>query len=82
MQAVNFPEANRVYAEHQPEYERLPAHIDKRDPHGTLTCCWRLTWRERLAVLFRGALWHQVLTFHRPLQPQLLAVDKPELPSL
>lgn len=33
-----------------------------------------------LAVLWRGTIWHQVLTFNQPLQPQLLSVDKPEMP--
>jgi hypothetical protein len=38
-----------------------------------------LTWRERLRVLLGGVLWHQVLTFKGPLQPQLISVDKPEM---
>jgi hypothetical protein len=28
--------------------------------------------------LFCGVLWHQVLTFNHPLQPQLLLTQKPE----
>lgn len=74
MTLEKFPEVNVVYAENQPEYNPLPAH---RQPDGTLTCCWRLTWRERVNVLLRGRVWHQILTFNHLLQPQLLLTDKP-----
>jgi hypothetical protein len=33
--------------------------------------------RERLKVLLTGKVWQQVLTFNKPLQPQLMAVEKP-----
>jgi hypothetical protein len=29
-------------------------------------------------VLFSGLIWHQILTFNGPLQPQLLTVEKPD----
>jgi hypothetical protein len=70
-----FNEQTVIVAENQTEYSPLPAHVATGDPEGKLTCCWQLSWRERLAVLFRGVLWHQVLTFNQPLQPQLLSVD-------
>jgi hypothetical protein len=76
MQLTDFPGRTVIIAEHQPEYLPLPAHVA---PDGTVTCCWVLTWRERLRVLLRGRIWHQVLTFGRPLQPQLLYVARPEL---
>lgn len=78
MNMVEFPEQTTVFAENQPEYERAPAHKFKGDPCGRIACCWKLTWRERWAVLRRGVIWHQVLTFQQPLQPQLLSVEKPE----
>jgi len=79
MKMVKFPEATVTYAENQPEYLAAPAHRSEHDETGTATFCWRLTWRERLKLLWRGALWHQVLTFNHPLQPQWLGVDKPQL---
>lgn len=79
MKLISFPEQTVVIAEHQPEYEKLPAHMAKNDPNGTVTCCWRLNWRERILVLLRGVIWHQVLTFHTSLQPQRLSIDKPEM---
>ena len=79
MNIINFSEQTCVFAKDQPQYRPLPAHIDKGDPEGRLTCCWSLTWRERLRVLWTGKLWHQVLTFNQPLQPQLLLTEKPPL---
>lgn len=76
MTPVEFHEQNTVFAKNQPEYLPLPAH---NGPGGRVTFCWRLTWRERLAVVFSGFIWQQVLTFNRPLQPQKLLTDKPEL---
>lgn len=78
MNPISFPESNVVYAEDQPQYTPLPAHIE-RTPEGLVTFCWKLSWGERLAVLFTGLLWQQVLTFKRPLQPQRLSVDKPKM---
>lgn len=76
MNIVSFPEQTAVYGSRQREYRPLPAHLA---PDGKVTCCWSLSWRERLQVLLTGRIWHQILTFHRPLQPQLLSVEKPKL---
>ena len=78
MKPVEFEGQTLVIAKDQPQYQPLPAfqHFDKS---GRVTFCWRLTWRERLKLLFTGTLWHQVLTFEQPLQPQKLLVDKPEM---
>lgn len=77
MKLVDFPERNVVYAAKQtPLYLPLPAY---RAFDGRVTCCWGLSWRERLRVLFTGRIWHQVLTFNDPLQPQLLLTNKPDL---
>jgi len=76
MELKSFPEVNTVFAKDQPQYRPLPAHRDMSD-EGTITFCWKLTWRERFAVLFGGVIWQQVLTFHNPLQPQKLGCYKP-----
>jgi len=76
MKIIEFPEQTTVFAKNQPEYRPLPAHCF-RDEKGRIACCWKLTFFERLKVLIFGRIWHQVLTFHQPLQPQLLSVDKP-----
>lgn len=78
MKIVEFPEMTAVYAEHQPQYKMLPA-FQFGDPSGRIACCWQLSFRERLKLLLTGRIWHQVLTFNQPLQPQLLTVEKPEM---
>jgi hypothetical protein len=62
------------YAKDQPEYLTLPAH---RQPDGTVTTRWKLTWIERLRVAFGGSIWLQVLTFNRALQPVMLTAECP-----
>ena len=73
MTPVEFPEQNTTFAKDQPEYLPLPAFTD-----GThVVSCWRLTWRERLRLLFGGRLWLMQMTFGGPLQPQLPSIDSP-----
>jgi len=79
MDLIEFPEQTVVIAKNQPEYLPLPAHRFANDPQGRIAFCWRMTWRERLRVLWTGILWHEVLTFDRPLQPQRLSTDKPDM---
>ena len=76
MMLMEFPEQTVVIAKDQPPYLPLPAY---RDAEGRVVCKWRLGWMERLKVLWSGVVWHQVLTFNQPLQPQKLTVDKPEM---
>lgn len=78
MKLIEFPEQTVVIAKDQPQYNPLPAHRFDGDTRGRIACCWSLTWKERLRLLWTGRLWHQVLTFNEPLQPQLLTVEKPE----
>jgi len=81
MNLIEFPEQTVVIAKDQAEYLPLPAHRFEDCPRqGRIACCWQLTWRERFAVLIRGKLWHQVLTFNQPLQPQFFSVEKPQMP--
>ena len=55
-----------VYAADQPEYQPLPVW---RRQQGQVVSRWRLTWRERIAVLFGRDMYLEVLTFGQPLQP-------------
>lgn len=80
MKIVSFPEQTAILAENQPDYYLpMPVHRHFNDAQGRITCCWRLSLRERVKLLFTGHIWHQVLTFYEPLQPQLLLLDKPEM---
>ena len=80
MRTVEFSEQTVVFAKDQPEYRPLPAYRHDGDPTGRIVCCWELTWRERLRLLWAGRIWHSVLTFNQPLQPQKLDVQKPVMP--
>lgn len=73
MKAIEFPEANAIFAKNQPEYLGLPAH---KAPDGIVTSCYELTWKERLQVLMGAKIWLSLMTFHKPLQPQRLYVSK------
>lgn len=77
MKIIDFPEVTTIYAKDQPQYLALSAHRFG-DAEGRIACCWWLSWRERLQVLFTGRVWQQVLTFNQPLQPQLMTVEKPD----
>lgn len=82
MKLIEFPEQTIVIAKDQPEYLPLPAWCMPNDPEGRIVCCWKLTDAERQRVLETGEIWHHILTFNQPLQPQLLSVDKPEMANL
>ncbi len=81
VQLIEFAEQTVIIAKDQPEYRPLPAYVFVDDPNGRIACCWKLSWRSRLKVLFTGRIWHEILTFKQPLQPQLLVVDKPDMPA-
>lgn len=80
MRLIEFPEQTVVVAKDQPEYEPLPAH-QFGDREGRITCCWELTDDELAELLKTKRIWHTVMTFGGPLQPQLLTVEKPEMPG-
>jgi len=81
MKLIEFPEQTIVIAKDQPEYIPLPAYKFIKDPQGRIVCCWQLSLKERFKLLLNGKIWHQVLTFNKSLQPQLLSVDMPTPPS-
>ncbi|MGO1069283.1 hypothetical protein [Lysobacter sp. CA199] len=76
MKLIEFEGHNMVIAKDQPEYMPMPALVVK-NRETEVVCCWRLSWRERITLLFTGRIWHSVMTFGRSLQPQLLSVDIP-----
>lgn len=78
MNIAEFPEQTTIYAKDQPQYLPLPAHQFPGE-QGRIVFCWKLTFRERIRLLFSGTLWHEVLTFRQPLQPMKLALEKPDM---
>lgn len=75
MTPTPFDGQNGIIAKDQPDYLPLPAHITR---DGTITCCWNLTWRERIQVFLSGRIWHSILTFNKSLQPQMLYAKRPD----
>lgn len=80
MNLIEFPEQNVVIARHQKEYLPMPAWRDLNDPQGRVICKWQISWRERFTILLTGTLWHHVLTFRGPIQPQALTTENPFTP--
>lgn len=75
MKPIEFPEQTIVWAKDQPPYLPLPAYTDAKE---TISC-WRLSWAERLRVLFTGRLWLRQQNFGEPLQPQAPTTVRPFL---
>ena len=67
-----------VLAKDQPEYRPLPvAHVEYSDGVKSMISCYRLSWRERLTILWRGKVWWEQLTFGEKLQPQKMHLREP-----
>jgi hypothetical protein len=74
MKPISFKGQNCIYAKDQPEYLPLPAF---KEPDGKIISCWKMSFKERIRVLFSGVIWHSCLTFNKPLQPLKLDVLNP-----
>jgi hypothetical protein len=62
----------------QPQYRVLPC-IRFGDAEGTLMCRMKLSWPERLRVLFTGNVWFAQLTFGRSITPINAYFEQPKL---
>jgi len=78
MRAIKFKHCNIVFAEDQPEYTPLPA-LKINSTEGHMITCWKLTWRERIKVLFSGLVWHSLMTFNKPPMPQYMSVYRQDV---
>lgn len=70
MKPIKFKGSNLTLAENQPQYQQLPVCY-QGGTEATMTSCWKLSWKERIRLLFKGKLFISQLTFHSPLQPIL-----------
>ena len=78
MKPIEFKEQNVVFAKDQPEYNPLPAF--KADtPQGEVISCYKLSFVERLQILFTGKLWVSLMSFNKPLTPQFISVYKSDV---
>ncbi|HXI16287.1 MAG TPA: hypothetical protein VNM48_07935 [Chloroflexota bacterium] len=65
------------YHGNRPDIEPLPVVRCHVDGTPVLTSCWRLSWRDRLALLIRGRLWLQIMGTAQP--PIAFATSAPYL---
>lgn len=61
-----------IFAKDQPEYISLPANTNGSE----VETKWRLSWKERVKLLFTGSIYLTLLTFGNPLQPIKLTIDR------
>jgi len=81
MKPIKFKHQNKVYAEDQPQYQPLPVlKIDGAE--GNVISCWKLSFWERLRVLFFGKIWMNLMSFNKPLTPSFLSTDRKEVYSV
>ena len=78
MKPISFPEQNTVYAKDQPEYQPLPA-FKSETPMGEVISCWKLSFTERIRILFTGKLWVCLCAFNKPLTPSFFTTKKSEV---
>ncbi len=78
MKPIEFPEQNCVYAKDQPEYLPLPV-FRNIGPQGECVSCWKLSFKERIRILFIGKLWVSLYTFNKPLTPSYFTTIKSEV---
>jgi hypothetical protein len=77
MNPITFEQVNVTLAKNQPEYRQLPVLWD--DESGTVTSCWKLSFRERIKLLFTGKLWLQMMNFGKPPSPIYPTVNVQEV---
>lgn len=78
MEPVKFKGYNIIVAENQPGYKPLPVFRDN-GPQGTVVSCWKLSFRERLRVLFQGNIWLSMMTFHKPVTPGYMSTKRSDV---
>ena len=80
MKPVEFKHQNIVFAKDQPEYQPLPA-LRLDSPNGEIISCWKLSFKERVKIMFTGRVWVSLMSFNKPLTPSFLSADRKEIYS-
>ena len=78
MKPVNFKYQNTVFAKDQPEYLPLPS-LKLEGEKGNVISCWKLSFIERLRILFLGRIWLDLMSFNKPLTPSFLSTNRKEV---
>lgn len=80
MKAIKFKHQNSEYAKDQPEYQVLPA-LKLDTPEGEVISCWKLSYKERLIIIFTGRIWLSLMSFNKPLTPSYMSVNRKDVYS-
>lgn len=81
MKGIEFKHQNVVFAKDQPEYLPLPA-LKLYNPQGEVITCWKMSFKDRIKVLFTGKVWLSLMTFNKPLTPSYMSVNRKEVYSV
>jgi len=76
MKPIEFKGQTDIYAKNQPQYGNLPV---RKYSDGQCISCWKLSFFERVKVLFQGKIWLNLHSFNKPLTPSYLTVKKKEV---
>jgi hypothetical protein len=75
MKPTNFPNANKVLkATPGQEGEVIDLHVWSDGQH--CVSCWKMSWRDRIRVLFTGTVWFWAMGRTHP--PVLLEAESPQ----
>ena len=74
MKPIKFKECNTEFAKDQEEYNTLPC-LKLDTPEGHVIICQKMTFRERVRVLFTGKVWLTLLSFNKPLAPHHMSTE-------
>ena len=81
MKPIEFKHQTHQIAKDQPQYGTLPA-LRIEGPEGHVVSCWKMTFKERVKVLFTGIVWMNLMSFNKPLTPSYLSVNRKEVYSV
>lgn len=81
MKPIKFKHCNIEIAKSQDEYETLHALIID-SPEGYIVSCWKLSFKERIKILFIGKVWLSLMSFNKPLTPSFMSVNRKDVYSI
>ena len=78
MKPIDFKHRNVIYAKNQDDYNSLPA-LKLDTTEGEAISCWKLSFFERIKLLFTGKLWLSLMCFNGPLTPRFMSVNRKDV---
>ncbi len=73
MKPIKFEDTCKDFGKDQPEYKTLPVLIVQDDQGQVFTSCWKLSFWERIKMIFSGKIYLGILGGQPPV---LLSMDK------